>query len=76
VPHLKVLYGSCDLIFQDCETSKFVSPVHAHYTELLRLPDAIRKKMWLYHCQDGAKADAIEHGFAGFVKQGQTFDLA
>lgn len=72
---LKDFYNQADIIFHDCETSPFKSGVHAHYTELLTLPEKIKKKMWLYHYNDGELPDAIKDGFLGFVTMGQTFDI-
>ncbi len=74
-PNLMAFYNKADIIFQDCETSKFPTGVHAHYNQLKELPAAIRAKMWLYHYNPGEKPDAVADGFAGFVTQGQTFDL-
>ncbi len=69
-------YEGFDLIFHDCETSRFKSGVHAHYSELKELPEAVRASMWLYHYQDTPELpDAKADGFAGFVKKGQTFEL-
>jgi ribonuclease BN (tRNA processing enzyme) len=68
-------YRQADRILQDCETAQFKSGVHAHFTELQQLPDDVRAKMWLYHFQDGARPDALAAGFAGYVVQGQVFDL-
>jgi len=64
-----------DIIFHDCETAAFPSGVHAHYTELLTLPDDLRKKMWLYHYNPGPLPDAVKDGFCGFIVPGQTFDF-
>lgn len=69
-------YDMADIIFQDCETAPFKSGVHAHYKELLTLPDDIRSKMWLYHYQPGFLPNAKKDGFRGFVKRGQVFDFA
>ena len=69
-------YNQADVIFQDCETSPYKSGVHANYTELRGLPDEIKRKMWLYHYQDGTLPDARADGFAGFVVKGQVFDYA
>ena len=68
-------YHSADIIFQDCETSAWKSGVHAHFEDLCGLPDAVRRKMWLYHYADGPLPDAATAGFAGFVVQGQTFEF-
>jgi ribonuclease BN (tRNA processing enzyme) len=73
-------YKRASVIFQDCETydlsGKIKSGVHAHYTELKTLPEDIRRKMWLYHYNDGELPKAAEDdGFAGFVIKGQTFSF-
>ena len=68
-------YKEADVIFQDAETSKFKSGVHAHYTDLKTLAPEIRRKMWLYHFQPGELPDAKADGFAGFVRRGQAFEL-
>lgn len=63
-----------DMIFHDCEVG-YKTGVHAHYDELLTLPDAVRAKMWLYHYNpvEAAKRDPTADGFLGFVARGQTF---
>lgn len=66
-------YESADLILHDCETASFKSGVHAHYEQLLGLPEHIRRKMWLYHYQPGPKQDAGADGFAGWVDKGKRF---
>jgi len=65
-----------DIIFHDCETFE-CSNVHSHYSNLKKLPEEIKKKMWLVHYQNlGHKMpDAEKDGFAGFVKKGQIFEL-
>lgn len=76
-PHqLTDFYNMADLIFQDCETTPNKSNVHAHYDELVTLDPKIKKKMWLYHYNQGELPDAKKAGFRGFVKRGQTFDFA
>ncbi len=74
--HVKKFYDKADIIFQDCETAPFKSKVHAHYEELVTLPAAIKKKMWLYHYNPGPLPDATKDGFRGFVKKGQCFDFS
>ncbi|MBY0358547.1 MAG: MBL fold metallo-hydrolase [Candidatus Obscuribacterales bacterium] len=69
-------YKQADIVFHDCEIGPFKSGVHAHFTDLCTLPVELRAKMWLYHYNDGDKLDAVEHGFAGWVKQGQEFDFS
>lgn len=66
-------YEEADIIFHDCETSPYKSGVHAHYSELVKLPEAIKNKMWLYHYNPGELPDAKKDGFLGFVKKGQCF---
>ncbi len=64
-----------DYIFQDCETARFVSTVHAHYDDLRKLDDDVKTRMWLYDYQDGEKPDCKVDGFLGWVQQGQVFDF-
>lgn len=64
-----------DLILHDCETSRNASGVHARFEDLVSLPDSIKKKIWLYHYDDGPLPDPLESGFCGFVRRGQIFDL-
>lgn len=73
--YLKDYYEQADLIFHDCETSKFPTPVHAHYEQLVALPKDLKQKMWLYGYQPGALPDAEKDGFCGFVKKGQSFEF-
>lgn len=68
-------YEEADFIFQDCETNKKVSGVHAHYRQLKTLDLTIKNKMWLYHYNSTALPDAKADGFAGFVLPGQTFNF-
>ena len=74
--HLASYYADADLIFHDCETSPNKTTVHAHYDELAQLPEATRGKTWLYGYQPGALPDAVADGFLGFVRPGQSFELA
>ena len=75
-PHqISKFYDQADLIFHDCETAMFRSGVHAHYDDLCSLPEAVRRKMWLCHYQEGPTQQPITDGFAGFVAKGQTFDF-
>ncbi|MEB3828411.1 MBL fold metallo-hydrolase [Phormidium sp. CCY1219] len=76
VDEIKDYYDRADLIFHDCETSKFPSPVHAHYNQLVNLPAPIKNKMWLYGYQPGPLPDAQHDGFLGFVRRGQVFDFS
>jgi len=68
-------YEQASIIFQDCEISINRTPVHAHYEELLTLPEKIKNKMWLYGYQPGELPEATKDGFKGFIKKGQTFNL-
>lgn len=70
------LYEKADIIFHDCETSLYPSPVHAHYQELVSLPAKIKQKIWLYGYQPGKLPDAKKDGFLGFVKRGQVVDFS
>lgn len=66
-------YEESDIIFHDCETTEFKSGVHAHYSELVKLPPHLKKKMWLYHYNPGKLPNAKKDGFLGFVVKGQSF---
>jgi ribonuclease BN (tRNA processing enzyme) len=72
----KDYYEDADIIFHDCEISRSPSPVHAHFNQLIDLPDHIRNKMWLYGYQPGELPDASKYGFCGFVKPGQVFQFS
>ena len=74
--HLAPYYENADLIFQDCETSSYMTGIHAHYKELRGLPAEVRAKMWLYDYPPGPLPDAAADGFLGFVRLGQSFELA
>jgi hypothetical protein len=74
--HLARYYASADLIFHDCETAKSKTGIHAHYDDLVHLPDAVRAKTWLYGYQPGPLPNASADGFLGFVRTGQSFELA
>lgn len=69
-------YRQADIIFHDCETSSYLSGVHANFVELTQLDADIKSKMWLYHYNDGPLPDAQREGFCGFVQPGQVFNLA
>lgn len=72
---IQTFYNAADIIFHDCETSPFRTGVHAHYEDMKKLPANLKARMWLYHYFDTPLPDAKADGFAGFVQQGQTFDL-
>ncbi len=68
-------YQDATLVFHDCETLGAPSGVHTHFNQLDTLDPKIKAKLWLYHYNDGDLPDAKSHGFAGFVRCGQEFDL-
>ncbi len=68
-------YRQADLIFHDCETLAHPSGVHTNFKELKTLDPAIKNKMWLYHYNPGKRPEAEKHGFLGYVRRGQSFDL-
>lgn len=68
-------YQVADVIFHDCETSLVKSGVHAHYSELVLVPQELKKKMWLYDYNAGPLPNAVADGFLGFVKKGQVFNM-
>jgi ribonuclease BN (tRNA processing enzyme) len=80
-------YKQADIIIQDCETSPFKSGVHANFSDLITLPDEIKKKMILVHYQDNVIDDngkinqewfdkEIKAGFSlGFAEKGQELNI-
>jgi ribonuclease BN (tRNA processing enzyme) len=74
--HLQVQYDRADLVFHDCEIGPVRTGIHPHYDDLRGLPEAARRKMWLYDYQPGALPDARADGFKGFVSAGQSFPLS
>ena len=70
---LEQYYQKADVIFHDCETAKYPTPVHSHYKDLVQLPDNIKQKIWLYGYQPGELPDAQKDGFLGFVERGNRF---
>lgn len=72
---IRDFYRTADIVFQDAETTPFESGVHAHYNDLVTLAPDFKEKMWLYHYADSELPDAEADGFAGFVQQGQVFEL-
>jgi ribonuclease BN (tRNA processing enzyme) len=69
-------YEQADIIFHDCETSRYQTPVHSNYGQLSNLPPRIKNKMWLYGYQPGLLPDAKKDGFCGFVECRQVFDFS
>lgn len=65
-----------ELILHDCETSRIPSGVHAHYSELCGLPEAVKNKIWLYHHTPVPNLDPRADGFLGMAHKGQEFHLA
>lgn len=65
-----------DYIFCDCDVMN-LSGVHPNYNDLKQFSDETKKNVWLYHYTDlGDKMpDAVADGFAGFVKEGQIFEI-
>jgi ribonuclease BN (tRNA processing enzyme) len=72
---IEKFYDMAEVIFHDCETYPFRSGVHAHYDDMKTLPEATKKKMWLYHYGPDPKQDAVADGFQGFVAKGQEFEF-
>lgn len=69
-------------IFCDCDVMN-LSGVHPNYDDLKKFNEDTKSKMWLYHYTDlndydgkfGEMPDAVADGFAGFVKEGQVFEI-
>lgn len=76
INEISEFYKRADIIYQDCGTSRFPISIHAHYKQLVTLPEKIKNKMWLYHYQPGPLPDATKDGFCGFVKRGQIFEFS
>jgi ribonuclease BN (tRNA processing enzyme) len=72
---LRKYYEEADIIFHDCETAGNPTPVHAHYQQLINLPEKIKNKIWLYGYQPQELPDAKKDGFRGFIKRGQSFEF-
>lgn len=70
---------SCSYVFHDCQLFDSEQDnslgVHASYSQLLKLPEEMRKHLWLYHYGDTTLPDARVDGFAGFVKKLQSFTI-
>lgn len=70
-----------ETIFHDCQS--FPGGVHAFYGQLCALPIEIKRKLWLYHCDDGMRPlnsdgtlggrDVTQDGFAGFAEPMPVF---
>ncbi len=79
---LNIRPATHDYIFSDCDVMN-LGGVHPNYNVLKKLNSAIREKVWLYHYtniddyegQVRAMPDAVADGFAGFVKEGQIFEI-
>ena len=72
MPH----YEAATVVFHDCETAAFKTPVHSHFEDLCTLSPELKAKLWLYHFQPGELPDAEAQGFRGFVRPGQIFEFA
>jgi hypothetical protein len=78
---LTMIGRDCETIFNDCQS--FPGGVHVNYEELCKLPADVRKRMYLYHCDDGMRPlngegmlggrDVAKEGFAGFAEPIPTF---
>lgn len=73
-------YNISDIIFQDCEFADYPNGVHAQYRLLRTLPENIKSKMWLMHCNipitDELQIEAtMTDGFKGVATRGQIIDL-
>lgn len=66
------------IIFHDTQLQDQRDPVHALIGELRTLPEAIRRKTWLYHYGDDWDAgpfDDVPDTFAGFAEPGRRYRL-
>lgn len=78
---------AAELMFHDCQL--YQGGVHASYHELMAIPKAIRKKMFLYHYgdgwdrpetwvkeADGFTGDPVADGFLGWTEQRAAYDFS
>lgn len=74
--HLEGGIFTYDYIFCDCDVMN-LNGIHPNYNDLKELHSDAKKNMWLYHYHDlgDDMPDAVADGFAGFVKEGQVFEL-
>ena len=64
---------NADIVFHDCETLiGFKSKVHSHISDLAKLPEEMKNKMWMMHYSERPLAYE-KYGFAGFVDKNQEF---
>jgi len=65
-----------DYLFCDCDVMN-LSGVHPNYNDLKKYDADTKSRMWLYHYHDlgDDMPDAVADGFAGFVKEGQVFEI-
>jgi len=67
----------CDYkyVFCDCDVMN-LGGVHPNYDTLKLFAKETKSKMWLYHYHElDDMPDAVADGFAGFVREGQIFEL-
>jgi hypothetical protein len=64
------------IAFCDCDVLN-LGGVHPNYDDLKKIDYDTRSITWLYHYHDLGKdmPDAVKDGFAGFVKEGQVFEI-
>ena len=66
------------LCFHEVQLTDEELPVHALLSQLQTMPEAVKKKTWLYHYGDDwdcGDYDFIDKEFAGFVRPQQRFVL-
>lgn len=68
-PQVQHFYDNATVVYMDCETG-FASGVHPHISELRKLPEALKRKMWLYHYDSEPQYDRGE--FGGTLEAGMT----
>ena len=69
---LNHFYDRATIIVHDCETLPYRSGVHAHYDELVELPEKVKKKMWLAHYSTADGRTPEKDGFKGFLRKGDV----
>ncbi len=64
------------ICFHDTQLLSQPNPVHALISELRTLPEAVRRKTWLYHYGDkwdSGPFDDVPHAFAGFAEPAKRY---
>ena len=67
-----------DTIFHDCDIIGYSKGVHATYEQLITLPEDVKNKIYLCHCNDmdeDKKPDPKKDGFLGYAQAGVYYNF-